>query len=189
MFNARDFCQDDKISCQLMERTVPKQLNDLCNTSCASAKLIISRFRGIWSNLNLKSSCKGRQFNRPATAKEILIPHMGTTLHMKESKSTYDHFHGNVLHLHSAWEITGLRILIESSYATATLHSCTEDAAFQGMSCKAISGKWQLLALNLVLISHLDFQNVTAQHFLKIRPQEVPQLEHSKVRVQIITRH
>lgn len=90
MFDERDFIltQDDKILYQLMERTVPKQLNELCNTSCASAKPITSGFRGIWSHLKMtiKISCKGRQFNAPATAKQSLIPHVGTTLQMKEFK-------------------------------------------------------------------------------------------------------
>lgn len=104
MFNERHFSQDDKILCQLMEKTISKQLNELCNTSCASAKLITSGFRGIWSHLNPKISCKGRQFNTPA--KQSLIPRVGTTLQMKASKSTYVHFHGNVLHLHSALKIT-----------------------------------------------------------------------------------
>lgn len=189
MFNERDFSQDDKVLCQLMERTVPKKLSELCNTSLASAKLITSGFRGIWSHLNLKISYKGRQFNAPATTKQSLIPHVGATLQTKESKSTYVHFHGNALHLHSAWKITGLRILIKTSYATATLYSCSKDDALQGISCKAISGKRWVLALNLVLISYPNFQIVTAQHFLKIRPQEVPQFEHSKVRVHTITRH
>lgn len=172
MFNERDFSQDDKILCQLMERTVPLQLNELCYTFCASAKPIISGFRDIWLHLNLKISCKGRQFNAPAAAKQSLIPHVGTTLQMKESKRRNPKVHMFIsmeifLHLHSAWKITGLRILTESSYATATLNSCREDAAFQGMSCKDISGKWRLLALNFVLISPPDFRIVTAQHFLK----------------------
>lgn len=49
MFNERDVIesQDDKILCQLMETTAPKQLNELCDTSCASAKPITLGFRGI----------------------------------------------------------------------------------------------------------------------------------------------
>jgi len=93
---------------------------------------------------------------------------------MKGSKSTYVHFSRNALHLHSVWKITGPRILLETAYEIATFKSSSEGAAFQGMSYESISGKWWLLALNRVLTSPPDFQNVAAQHFLKIRPKEVP---------------
>lgn len=150
------------ILCWLKERTVHKQLNELCNISYASAQLLISVIRGVRLHLNLKISFKGRQFNAPATAKKSLISNVGTTLRLKESKSTYVHFHGNALHLHSVWKITGLRILLETTYETATFKSSREDAAFQGTSYKAISGEWWLLALNCVLISPPDIQHAAA---------------------------
>lgn len=185
MVEERDFSEDYMTLCWLKERIVHKQLNELCNVSCTSTQLI--SIRGIRLHLNLKISCKDRQFNSPTTTKKNLISNMGTTLQKGKFKSTYVHFHGNALHLHPVWKITALRILLESAYETATFKSSREDVAFQGMPYKAISGKWRLAALNHVLVSPPDFHNVASQHFQK---NQTPRstFKHSKVRVWKVTR-
>lgn len=132
--------------------------------------------RVTWLHLNPKISCQGIQFSAPATAEKSLISSMGTTLRMKEPESMYILFHGNVLYFHSAWKIIGLRILLETAYKTATFKSSREDVAFQAMSHGGVSGEWWLLALNLVLISAPDFQNVDAQNFLKPDLKKCPKL-------------
>lgn len=98
---------------------------------------------------------------------------------MKESKA-YAFISMEMLCICILFKITSLRIL-ETAYEIATFNSPRENAAFQGMSCRVISGEWQLLALNGVLINSPDFQNVATQHFQKSRPQVVLQTGHSKL--------
>lgn len=102
----------------------------LCHKPCASAQLT-PVMRSI--NLCLKIGCKGRQLNASATAKKGSISSVRAALSLKEAQSTYVHFHGNALHLHSALKITGLRNLLETAYEVAIFKTSREDAGFQGM--------------------------------------------------------
>lgn len=161
MLDGTDFNKDCRIF-RLKERAIHKQLNGLCNIAHASAQLIISLIRSIQLHLNLKISCKGRQFNVPATAKKSLISNVGTMVQMKESRSTYVHFHGNALHLHAASEITGLRMPLETAYEPATFKS--------SRCCTSGHVMWIYSGEQWLVVPCAHQTSRFSECFLKIRP-------------------